>query len=94
MPVQMNNLRTHPCFTVSPRSVDRATDRRMMASKLEQADFAITQFSFLPDEQVRLRDELAALGCTTPVIPSGMEKRRMSSMKATRTPIPSDAAAP
>jgi methylenetetrahydrofolate reductase (NADPH) len=58
----------HP--EVHPRSPDRATDRRLLASKLELADFAITQFSFLPEEQVRLRDELAALGCTTPVIPS------------------------
>jgi len=58
----------HP--EVHPRSPDRATDRRLLASKLELADFAITQFSFLPEEQIRLRDELAALGCTTPVIPS------------------------
>jgi methylenetetrahydrofolate reductase (NADPH) len=58
----------HP--EVHPRSPDRATDRRLLVSKLELADFAITQFSFLPDEQIRLRDELAALGCTTPVIPS------------------------
>src|SRR3954452_10753714 len=58
----------HP--EVHPRSPDRATDRRLLASKLERADFGITQFSFLPDEQIRLRDELAALGCTTPVIPS------------------------
>lgn len=58
----------HP--EVHPRSPDRATDRRYLADKLAMADFAITQFSFLPDEQIRLRDELAALGCTTPVIPS------------------------
>jgi len=58
----------HP--EVHPRSPDRATDRRLLASNLELADFAITQFSFLPEEQIRLRDELAALGCTTPVIPS------------------------
>jgi methylenetetrahydrofolate reductase (NADPH) len=58
----------HP--EVHPRSADRATDRRFLAAKLATADFAITQFSFLPDEQIRLRDELDALGCTTPVIPS------------------------
>jgi len=58
----------HP--EVHPRSADRATDRRYLAAKLELADFAITQFSFLPEEQIRLRDELADLGCTTPVIPS------------------------
>ena len=58
----------HP--EVHPRSADRDADRRFLAAKLEQADFAITQFSFLADEQLRLRDELAALGCTKPVIPS------------------------
>ena len=58
----------HP--EVHPRSPDRTTDRRFQAAKLQQADFGITQFSFLPDEQLRLRDELHALGCTTPVIPS------------------------
>jgi methylenetetrahydrofolate reductase (NADPH) len=58
----------HP--EVHPRSVDRETDRRFLAAKLAQADFAITQFSFLADSQLRLQDELAALGCTTPVIPS------------------------
>jgi methylenetetrahydrofolate reductase (NADPH) len=58
----------HP--EVHPRSPDRETDRRLLAAKLEQADFAITQFSFLVDEQLRLQDELAAMGATTPVIPS------------------------
>jgi methylenetetrahydrofolate reductase (NADPH) len=58
----------HP--EVHPRSSDRAADRRHLAAKLELADFAITQFSFVPEEQLRLRDELAALGATTPVIPS------------------------
>ncbi|MEY2422413.1 MAG: methylenetetrahydrofolate reductase [Acidimicrobiaceae bacterium] len=58
----------HP--EVHPRSPDRATDRQRLADKLAMADFAITQFSFLVDEQIRLRDELSALGCTTPVIPS------------------------
>jgi methylenetetrahydrofolate reductase (NADPH) len=58
----------HP--EVHPRSPDRTTDRQRLADKLAMADFAITQFSFLIDEQIRLRDELAALGCPTPVIPS------------------------
>jgi methylenetetrahydrofolate reductase (NADPH) len=58
----------HP--EVHPRSPDRDTDRRFLAAKLAQADFAITQFSFLVDEQLRLQDELVALGCTTPVVPS------------------------
>jgi len=58
----------HP--EVHPRSPDRATDRQRLADKLAMADFAITQFSFLADEQIKLREELAALGCATPVIPS------------------------
>src|SRR2546423_3967682 len=58
----------HP--EIHPRSADRATDRRFLAAKLAMADFAITQFSFLADAQIRLRDELSELGCTTPVLPS------------------------
>ena len=80
----------HP--EVHPRSPDRATDRRFQAAKLEQADFGITQFSFLPDEQLRLRDELNALGCTTPVIPSVFPVinvagvRRMAAMNGSAIP--------
>src|SRR5438105_6124150 len=80
----------HP--EVHPRSPDRATDRRFQAAKLEQADFGITQFSFLPDEQLRLRDELHALGCTTPVIPSVFPVinvagvRRMAAMNGSAIP--------
>jgi len=82
----------HP--EVHPRSTDRATDRRFLAAKLEQADFAITQFSFLPDEQIRLRDELAALDCTTPVIPSVFPVinvngiKRMAAMNGSVIPPP------
>ena len=72
-------VRAHPagfCIGVAahpelhPRSPDRASDRQRLAEKLAMADFGITQFSFLTDEQLRMRDELAALGCNTPVIPS------------------------
>src|SRR4051794_12439598 len=82
----------HP--EVHPRSPDRATDRRRLADKLALADFAITQFSFLPDEQLRLRDELAALGCTTPVIPSVFPVinvagvQRMAAMNGSVIPAP------
>jgi methylenetetrahydrofolate reductase (NADPH) len=82
----------HP--EVHPRSPDRETDRRQLAAKLALADFGITQFSFLADEQISLRDELAALGCTTPVIPSvfpvisvaGVE--RMAAMNGSVIPAP------
>ena len=51
-----------------PRSPDLASDRRHLADKLALADFAITQFFFKVEEYERLRDELAALGNTKPII--------------------------
>src|SRR3954471_18991038 len=96
-------VRAHPagfCVGVAahpelhPRSADRATDRRYLAAKLELVDFGITQFSFLPDEQIRLRDELAELGCTTPVIPSVFPVinvagvKRMAAMNGSVIPAP------
>jgi methylenetetrahydrofolate reductase (NADH) len=54
---------------VHPRSVNRDADRRHLAEKLNAADFGITQFFFDPDDYFRMIDELAALGCTTPVLP-------------------------
>jgi methylenetetrahydrofolate reductase (NADPH) len=55
-----------------PRSPDRGTDRRLLAEKLAQADFGITQFFFETEHYHRLVDELAALGCDTPVVPGVM----------------------
>jgi len=55
-----------------PRSPDRATDRRLLAAKLELADFAITQFFFDTEHYVRLVEELADLGVDKPVIPGIM----------------------
>lgn len=55
---------------IHPNSPDRAEDRRRLAEKLELADFAITQFFWSAEAYLRLRDELDALGSTTPVIPS------------------------
>ncbi|MDP9251619.1 MAG: methylenetetrahydrofolate reductase, partial [Chloroflexota bacterium] len=51
-----------------PRSPDLRSDRRHLADKLALADFAITQFFFKVEEYERLRDELAALGNTKPII--------------------------
>ena len=51
-----------------PRSLDLRTDRMHLAAKVRQADFAITQFFFKLEEYARLRDELAALGVTKPII--------------------------
>ncbi len=60
----------HP--EVHPRSASRDEDRRHLAAKLQQADFAITQFFFERDHYLRLVDELAALGVTKPVLPGIM----------------------
>jgi methylenetetrahydrofolate reductase (NADPH) len=55
-----------------PRSPDLASDRRHLAAKLALADFAVTQFFFDAELYSRLVDELAALGCTKPVVPGIM----------------------
>jgi methylenetetrahydrofolate reductase (NADPH) len=61
----------HP--ELHPRSDgDRAGDRRNLAVKLAAADFGITQFFFELDDYLRMVDELADLGCTTPVLPGVM----------------------
>jgi methylenetetrahydrofolate reductase (NADPH) len=51
-----------------PRSPDLASDRRHLAFKMNLADFAITQFFFKVEEYERLRDEMAALGVTKPIV--------------------------
>ena len=55
---------------VHPNSPSREEDRRRLADKLSKADFGITQFFWTADHYFRMRDELDAIGCTTPVIPS------------------------
>ncbi len=69
----------HP--EVHPRSPDRASDRRNLATKLSTADFAITQFFFRADDYRRLVDELAALGATKPVIPGVMPITNLASIE-------------
>src|SRR5256885_1227924 len=51
-----------------PRSPDLRSDREHLAFKMRLADFAITQFFFKVGEYERLRDEMAALGITKPII--------------------------
>jgi methylenetetrahydrofolate reductase (NADPH) len=53
-----------------PKSPTRASDRQYLAEKLQLADFGITQFFWTAEHYFRMRDELDALGVTTPVIPS------------------------
>ena len=55
-----------------PRSASLTEDRRNLAAKLEGADFGITQFFFDADHYSRMVDDLAALGCETPVLPGIM----------------------
>jgi methylenetetrahydrofolate reductase (NADPH) len=51
-----------------PRSPDLKSDRLHLAEKMRLADFAITQFFFKVEEYERLRDEVAALGVTKPIL--------------------------
>ena len=60
----------HP--ELHPRSTSREDDRRHLAAKLANADFAITQFFFEAGHYQRLMDELDALGCRKPVLPGIM----------------------
>jgi len=77
---------------VHPRSPDRATDRRRLAEKLKQADFGITQFFFDADHYRRMADELADLGCETPVVAGVIpvtnpaSVKRFADMNGTDTP--------
>ncbi|MBL8776514.1 MAG: methylenetetrahydrofolate reductase [NAD(P)H] [Acidimicrobiales bacterium] len=60
----------HP--ELHPRSPDRDSDRVHLAAKLAVADFGITQFFFRASDYLSMIDELAALGCTKPVLPGIM----------------------
>lgn len=61
----------HP--ELHPRSGgDRVADRDHLAAKLDQADFAITQFFFEAEPYLRMLEELAERGCDKPVLPGIM----------------------
>jgi methylenetetrahydrofolate reductase (NADPH) len=64
-----------------PRSPDLASDRRLLAAKLELADFAITQFFFRASEYESLREDLAKLGVHKPVIPGIMPITNLASVR-------------
>ncbi len=75
-----------------PRSVDRESDRQRMAEKLEMADFGVSNFFFDPNDYLLMIEELADLGCHTPVLPGVMlfrdpaGLRRMSAMNQSKIP--------
>ena len=80
----------HP--ELHPRSESTRDDRRRLADKLAMADFGVTQFFFDPVPYLRMRDDLAALGCATPVLPgvipvvNTVSVRRFAAMNGARVP--------
>ncbi len=75
-----------------PRSDTTRADRARLADKLKVADFGVSQFFFDSEVYLRMVDDLAKLGCDTPVVPgviaplSPKTIRRFAAMNGTRVP--------
>lgn len=96
----VDDIRTFGGFSVGvaahpeghPRSPDLTSDRRHLATKLEQADFAITQFFFEVDHYLSMMDDLASFGVDKPVVPGIMpvtnlaQVSRMAHMSGAEVP--------
>ncbi|MFK7919711.1 MAG: methylenetetrahydrofolate reductase [Ilumatobacter sp.] len=80
----------HP--EVHPRSESRRADREHLATKLQLADFALTQFFFDVEHYTRLVDEMTALGVDKPIVPGIMpitnvrQVHRMAEMSGAEVP--------
>ena len=74
-----------------PRSASMAEDRDRLAEKLEEADFAVTQFFFSIEEYASLVSDLADRGVTKPVLPGIMPVTALGSIPRMATmgaPVP------
>ena len=63
-----------------PRSPSMKEDRDRLAEKLRDADFAVTQFFFKPEEYLGLVDDLSARGVDKPVLPGIMPVTSVASI--------------
>jgi methylenetetrahydrofolate reductase (NADPH) len=99
-------VRAHGDFTVGvaafpykhPHSDSIEDDTRFLVDKIRRgADYAVTQMFFDAEAYLRLRDRVAAAGCTAPIIPGVMPVTNMGTIRKsenfTGAPFPAELAA-